>query len=481
MKTAQPVPPSAWTSVTLSRRRALKLGAQLSLLGLLTPACSGSFGLPTPLRRPERPNLLYLHSHDTGRGIAPYGHAVSTPNLSRLASEGVLFRRAFSASPTCSPSRAALLTGMMPGCNGMWGLAHRGWKLNDYSQHLVHTLKRAGYTAALAGVQHVAAGTPEACAERIGYDRLLDVKGGRAEGVAEAAARFLAHPPAQPFFLDVGFAETHVFKGHPHSPFGCAPGDPNAAVVPAPLTDTPETRQDVADYGVAVSVLDEGMGRVLDALERSGLAENTLVLCTTDHGLPLPGMKANHTDAGLGVMLLLRGPGGLSGGRVSDALVSQLDLFPTLCDLLDLEPPPWLQGTSLLPLLRGETDEVNAAVFAEHEAHAVPEPQASVRTTRFKYIRRLDGGERVRPANTDDTRTKAQWLARGWAEAPIAAEGLYDLHLDPEERTNLADAPDYAEVLRDLRRCLVVRMERWNNPLLRRYGVFEGPPGRAPV
>ena len=93
------------------------------------------------------PNILYLHSHDTGRYIQPYGYAVPTPNLQRLAEEGVLFRQAFCASPTCSPSRAALLTGMFPHVNGMLGLAHFGFTLNDYSQHIVHTLRRAGYTA----------------------------------------------------------------------------------------------------------------------------------------------------------------------------------------------------------------------------------------------------------------------------------------------------------------------------------------------
>src|ERR671929_1909800 len=95
------------------------------------------------------PNILYIHSHDSGRYLQPYGHAVPTPNLQRLASEGVLFRRAFSCAPTCSPSRAALLTGQFPHQNGMIGLAHRGFRLNDYSRHLVHTLREAGYWSAL--------------------------------------------------------------------------------------------------------------------------------------------------------------------------------------------------------------------------------------------------------------------------------------------------------------------------------------------
>ncbi len=96
-------------------------------------------------------NILYMHSHDTGRYIQPYGCGIPTPNLQTLAEEGVLFRQAFCANPTCSPSRAALLTGSYPHQNGMFGLAHRGWSLDDYSQHLVHTLTAHGYAAALAG------------------------------------------------------------------------------------------------------------------------------------------------------------------------------------------------------------------------------------------------------------------------------------------------------------------------------------------
>src|ERR1051326_1007530 len=101
----------------------------------------------------SRPNILYIHSHDTGRYLQPYGHSVPAPNLQRLAEGGVLFRKAVNAAPTCSPSRASLLTGMCPHSNGMLGLAHRGFALNDYRQHLAHTLRPAGYQSVLIGLQ----------------------------------------------------------------------------------------------------------------------------------------------------------------------------------------------------------------------------------------------------------------------------------------------------------------------------------------
>ena len=119
------------------------------------------------------PNILYIHSHDTGRYIQPFGHAMPTPNFQRLAEQGVLFRQAFCANPTCSPSRAALLTGQWPHSCGMLGLAHRGFRLNDYSHHLVQTLKKAGYTTALSGFQHVGR-PPAADPSEIGYDEIFD-------------------------------------------------------------------------------------------------------------------------------------------------------------------------------------------------------------------------------------------------------------------------------------------------------------------
>jgi arylsulfatase A-like enzyme len=275
-------------------------------------------------------NILYLHSHDTGRYIQPYGYGIPTPNLQKLAKEGILFRQAFCASPTCSPSRAALLTGAYPHANGMQGLAHFGFCLNDYSQHVLHTLRVAGYTSVLAGEQHIARDV-----SRIGYDQVLY---GPAPS-EERAAQFLGQNPPQPFFLDIGFHETHR-EFPPPGP----EENPDYLRPPAPLPDMPETRRDMAGFIRLARELDRKMGRVLEALEQSGLAENTLVICTTDHGIAFPAMKCNLTDHGTGVMLILHGPGGFCGGRAIDALVSQVDLFPTLCDLLDIAPLPGCKG-----------------------------------------------------------------------------------------------------------------------------------------
>lgn len=417
----------------------------------------------------RRPNIIYLHSHDTGRYISPYGYALPTPNLQRLAEDGVLFRQAFSAAPTCSPSRAALLTGQAPHNSGMMGLAHRGWRLHDPSQQLLHTLKASGYHTALIGVQHLA---PEpGGAEALGYDERLETHGNHPEQLAGAAERFLARQ-RPPFFLDLGFVETHLLPRGPSS-FGHAVGDPRYVRPPAPLPDTPATRQDMADFAVAVAALDAAYGRVLRALEDHALADDTLLICTTDHGPPLPGMKGTLTDHGLGVLLLLRGPG-FRGGQVVAPPVSQLDLFPTLCELLELPPPPWLQGRSLLPLLAGES-RLHEALFAETTHHVAYEPQRSVRTERYRYVRQFSTRGRPVPSNTDDSASKTAWLEHGWLGRPVPTEQLFDLVFDPQEAHNVADDPAYGDALRDLRGQLHDWMTRTADPLL--YGEVPVPPG----
>ena len=176
------------------------------------------------------PNILYVHSHDTGRYVQPYGHAIPTPNIQRLADQGVLFRKAFCAAPTCSASRACLLTGQHGHSNGMLGLAHRGWSLHDYRQHIVHTLRPAGYHSVLIGEQHISK-RPDV----IGYDRVIKIDRTHVDTVAPVAIEILSEPVAQPFFLSVGFFETHREFFEPESV-----RDALYSLPPANLPDTPE-------------------------------------------------------------------------------------------------------------------------------------------------------------------------------------------------------------------------------------------------
>lgn len=414
----------------------------------------------------DKPNILYIHSHDTGRHIQPYGYAVDTPCLQRLAEEGVLFRQNFCVNPTCSPSRAALLTGCYPHENGMTGLAHRGFMLNDYGQHMIHRLREEGYVSVLTGIQHIASSTPEKQAwQTIGYDRFLD------GAPSERAVSFLQSPPQAPFFLSVGFFETH----REFPALADITDDPKYCLPPAPLPDTRETREDMTRFKASARILDKKIGDVLSALERSGLKDKTLVICTTDHGIAFPRMKCNLHDSGIGTMLILRGPGGFANGKVVDAMTTHLDIFPTICDLLQINPPAWLRGRSLLPLVNGDVTDLHEELFFEVNYHAAYEPMRAVRTDRWKYIRRFDGRSSCVLPNCDDGESKSLWLQHGWKSHSISKEGLFDLVFDPNETCNLLDDPAAQSVLQDLRS----RMDRWmketDDPLLK--GSVPAPSG----
>ncbi len=414
----------------------------------------------------NRPNILYLHTHDMGRYCQPYGYPVPTPAIQRLAEEGMLFRQAFAAAPTCSPSRAALVTGTYPHNCGMFGLAHRGFQLNDYNQHLVHTLRGAGYHSALVGVQHVAPSH-----EIIGYDeRIQEREKKDTEAIAAATVQWLRDAPKQPFFLSAGFFVTHQVFPEPDP----AHEDPRYCRPPAPLPDTSETRKEMAAFKAAARILDGGYAAILDALDETGLAGNTLVICTTDHGIAFPAMKCTLSDHGTGVMLILRGPGGFEGGRVCEAMVSHMDLFPTLCDLLEIDPPPWLQGASMMPLVHGEQDEIHDELFSEVSFHASFEPLRGVRTKRWKYIRRFDGRDRPVMPNCDQGPSKNAWLEHGWRERAVPGEQLYDLIFDPVESANLAGCAEHKDVLEHMRGRLQRWMRETDDPLLS-SGIPYGP------
>jgi arylsulfatase A-like enzyme len=304
---------------------------------------------------PRTLNVLYIHTHDTGRCIRPYGYAVPTPNLQAFATQGVVFRQAFSCASTCSPSRAALMTGKSPHSCGMLGLAHLGFSLLQYDQHLVRHLNRCGYRTVLCGIQH------EAAEEQvIGYQTVLgdpaaEVKSGRSgfsEGDlanAREAARFLRSVSRGPIFLSFGMFSTH--RRFPEAP---EPLPTDSLRPPDPLPDHPVVRRDFAAYCRSAAVADRCFGIVMDALNASAIRDDTLIIFTTDHGIAFPGMKCTLFDGGIGVSLLIDFPGHLNRGRVIDALVSHLDLYPTICELAGLEPPQGLEGYSLVadPVLR---------------------------------------------------------------------------------------------------------------------------------
>jgi N-sulfoglucosamine sulfohydrolase len=408
------------------------------------------------------PNIIFMHSHNTGTFVQPYGHAVPTPNLQRLAEEGVTFRKAFAAAPTCSPSRAAFLSGMYAHSAGMLGLAHRGFSMSSPDLHAVHTFKANGYVTALSGVEHT---FPELAS--VGYDRVLsalDTNYAETDGQpdeADGAIAFLNEPHDNPFFLSIGLNETH--RPFPKANPATHPEeDERYTLAPFPLPDTPETRADTADFKAAARVMDDKYGRVLDAIDKNGLAENTLIFCFADHGLQFPRNMCNLTDHGSRVYLVVRGPQ-FTDGKVVDAMVSLIDLIPTAYDIAGIDGPSSVQGTSLKPLMEGKSGREE--IFCEVNYHAAYEPMRSVRTERYKYIRRYDNRSKHVLPNIDDTPSKTFILDHDWEAYPRDQEMLFDLVFDPNETHNIVSDAGSADILAEMRRRLDAWMEETTDPL----------------
>ena len=322
-----------------------------------------------------RPNLLLITCHDLGRFLGCYGNeTVQSPALDRLAAEGVRFAQTFCTAPQCSPSRASLFTGRYPHSNGVLGLTHAqfAWDLHPDERHLGRILREAGYTTALAGVHHESrAGTAAEITARCGMDEILAQHGMEStvpklhgDRLTDAALGWLDRVGGgeRPWYLQIGYHEPHRVAARARTEDGymgfigdyLAPDEECGVAVPPYLQDTATAREELAELQGAVRALDAAVGRLLDGLRERGLAERTIVVFTTDHGLALPRAKCSLYDPGLETALLLRAPGvGVAGGRVLDPLMSNVDLLPTLLDLLSVPVPENVQGRSVAPALTG--------------------------------------------------------------------------------------------------------------------------------
>lgn len=413
----------------------------------------------------KRLNILLIITHDTGRHLSCYGRGVETPNLDALAEVGIKFTNAFCTAPQCSPSRASILTGLMPHRHGLIGLAHRGFRLREDTTLLPKLLSQAGYSTHLFGLQHETQRTTE-----LGYQHVHRLDSLSCQKITPLLLEFLSSEPPQPFLASVGFFETH-------RPFPKLERTPMQVKVPPFLPDAPEVRHDIAELNESVRRVDESVGQIISELKKHKLWDNTLLIFTTDHGIAFPGAKATLFDPGIEVALLMHGPNEFNGGKVIEAMVSNADLMPTLCEVAGVEPPQNLDGESLLPLVQGKFDKLHEQIFIELTYHAAYDPLRGVRTGRFKYIRSFADRPFWLPPNVDNGLTK-DWYRDNRPEVfetPRPKEMLFDLQSDPLERNNLADNSQYAAVLSEMRRKLEEWMEATGDSL--RLGHVRPPEG----
>lgn len=414
--------------------------------------------------------------HDLGDWLGCYDHpSVRSPRLDQFASQGVQFKHYFAAAPECTPSRACTFTGLHCHQNGLMGLSNFGWSLRPGVKHLAALLADAGYRTHLWGTQHETSADP--CT--LGY-RHVNTGKQDVDSVCGKVADFLQSDDSKrdgPWFIHAGFRNVH----RPWKP--AVSTDPTRMTPPPWLPDTPAVRQDLADFHDDITRMDAAIGGVLDALDRSGQAEHTIVIFTSDHGLPFPRAKATLYDPGLRIPLLARWPGGFAGGRACPQLLSNVDLTPTVLDLCGIESPAGLAGRTFAPLLRGQPYVEHDAIFATLYYDVAYDPMHMVRTREHKYLRSfavtaedrtgVDAGVlATHPAgrwirvDDYDVLSSAAWRSLSVDCSPPPPEELYDLGRDPLEQDDLATRPDAQELLDAMRDRLRKWMEATQSPLL---------------
>lgn len=419
-------------------------------------------------------NILYIHTHDSGRVLSPYGYKIPTDNLLKFSEDALVFEKAFTASPTCSPSRGALLTGMYPHSNGLIGLSQRGFEIKDYGKHLVNFLKNKGYRTVLCGIQHEAGKYLESHLgkEIIGYEEDITTDGFIYEqeeliewdrrNSYEACRWLKENGNKNKFFMSFGFYSTH--RRFPKN----KTDDREKIYLPHEMPDCEKTREDFADYIQSARCFDESFGNIIKTLKETGLYENTLIIFTTDHGIPFPKCKCTLYEAGTEVSLIIRNPKSKNNGKRYKNLVSQVDVFPTICDILNVEKPEYLQGKSFAEVFENIETKTRDYVFTEVNYHTSYEPIRAVRNEKYKYIKYFDESyKNYNLSNIDNSLSKDVFVENLGGDFSKPTEHFYDLENDPEEKINLIDNPKYQNEIENLKKYLRIWQEKTNDPILK--------------
>ena len=425
-----------------------------SIIAILLASAAPSHAAQKGNKRPDI--VIFLTDDQSQLDLSPYGgREFHTPNMQRLADRGLTFDRAFVASPSCAPSRAALLTGLMPARNGAEpNHARPRAELKKWPAYF----QELGYEVVAFGKVSHYKQTADYGFDYFAHDTFHDPDG------VPAAVEYLKkrnRVAAKPLCIFVG-------SNWPHVPWPTEAGayDPKTLTLPAGSVDTPITRQWRARYAAAVTKADDELGMILDTA-RDTLPQDTVFLLSSDHGAQWPFAKWNLYDAGIRVPLIISWQGVVKAGSRTDAMVSWIDFLPTLLEVAGGHAPKNLDGRSFLPVLRKPTKSHRDRIFSTHSGDGNWNiyPMRSVRTERWKYIHNLQPtfafashidlpgnlGQRAywstweKAARTDSA---AAAIVKRYHERP--AEELYDLSTDPHEQRNLASDPRFASQLKRL-------------------------------
>lgn len=410
---------------------------------------------PTALDRTDvriqRPNIVIVLADDQdGNDVGANGSSnVRTPNIDLLASEGMRFRRAFTATPMCSATRQQLYTGLYPVRSGAYP---NHSVVADGTSSIATYFSKLGYRVGLNGKTHFGP------AESFPFEFLDEKPFNRqwpALDFAETEA-FIFKDNSQPFLLVVASMNPHF----PWTMGDQSSYDPAKLTVPNHLVDTPETRQALANYYAEVGALDDEVGKIMHLVEQAGQTDNTVFIFTSEHGPMFMQGKWTLYDSGIKTAMIIRWPERIEAGSVTDAMVHYVDVVPTLLDIVGADAED-LDGSSFMKVLTGETNRHKDYIFGIQTTRGITNwredyPIRSVRTEQYKLILNLNStgvfGNNVTALNLGDY--YESWKAKGNLGDAEAARKyrayqvrppveLYDVIADPSEQNNLAGQDEY--------------------------------------
>lgn len=432
---------------------------QLAIILLL----STTFTVGSAWSQQGQPNVVVFMADDLGwNDLGCYGnHAIQTPNIDRIASEGVRFTNVFLTTSSCSPSRTSIISGRYPHNTGS---AELHTPLPEQVAVFPERLKHAGYYTAQAGKWHMGDHAKRGF-DLVQESRKQNGEGGEALWVATLRKR----PRDKPFFM--WFAAFDA-----HRPWGtnafAGTNDPDKIVPPVFLADVESTKQDLAKYYDEITRFDFFIGKVEQELKEQGVLDNTLIIIMSDNGRPFPRSKTRLYDSGIKTPFIVKWNDGLPArGLVSNSLISVIDIAPTVLDLAGVEGLPGFQGKSFASVLKDPASDFRNYAFAEHNWHDYEALERMVRTKDFLYVLNLrphlgnpgpaDSNGSPSFKDLKDLRDAGK-LSAAQADVfmtPRPAEELYDCRNDPMQLVNVASLPQHKEILEALRRVLL----RWRD------------------
>ncbi len=436
---------------------------------------------------PNRNVLLLISDNQNKDDCGCYGNnVIQTPNIDKLARQGVRFLDAFATTASCGPSRAVIYSGLQTHSNGQYGHGHgiHTYTLQSNVKTIFTLLGANGYHTALLGKQH----TTHPDSYPFTFNR--KVSGRDVTQIASISREFITAAGDEPFFLAIGYSDPHptsierpgwgVVRKDANVPV--VHYDPADVIVPRYLPDRPEVREGIAGYYQEISRLDHGIGQVLEVLEETGKARETLVIFTSDHGSSEPGAMGNHYEPGVQIPMIVRHPDGIGEGTTNTALVTLADLTPTVLDWTKSKGPTYLlHGRSLLSVLGDPAPSGWDEVMLSHVCHEVTMyyPMRTIRNRRYKLIWNVDWrSEYPLPIDTLRRATWTETVRRG--DPTIGPRSvkkflfrdqieLYDLQEDPDEIFNLAEDPDHEAIRRELSTKLTSWLEETDDQWLVRH------------